>query len=97
MIVCVINLLRSFLIAYYFIVSESADAFIFMNKYIRELFFYDAYRGPAVILRDFATGLTAAIVVRRQSSLAKIGIEVMYKLAARLDKVGSNLFLQLYN
>ena len=85
------------LIAYYFIISKLANIFIFINKYIKELFFYNSYRGPIVIFRDFAARLTAAIVARYQLSMAKINIKVAYKLAIRLDKVGSNLFLQLYS
>ena len=94
-IVCVTNTLKSFPIAYCFIALESADAFIFMNACMRELFFHDSCRGPLVILGDFAAGLTAAMVARRQLSSAELGIEVAYELAARLDEAGSDLFLQL--
>ena len=96
-IVCVTNLMRSFPIAYCFIASESADAFIFMNECMRELFFHDSCRGPAVILGDFAAGLTAAMVARRQLSIAEAGMEVAYELAARLDEAGNEVFLQLCN
>ncbi|KAK0516467.1 hypothetical protein JMJ35_001070 [Cladonia borealis] len=92
-IVCVTNMLRSFLIAYYFITSESADTFIFINECIRELFFYDSYRGPAVILKDFAAGLTAAMVAKRKLNTNEVGMEVAYELTTRLDKAGSDLFL----
>ena len=41
-------------IAYCFIESESTAAFLFMNDCMKDLFFYDNCRGPAVILGDFA-------------------------------------------
>ena len=92
-IIYVINILRSFSITYYFIISKLVDTFIFINKYIRELFFYNFYREPMVILRDFAMGLIAAIVAKRKITISKRGIEVTYELIARLDKVSSSLFL----
>ena len=96
-IVYITNTLRSFPIAYCFIASESADAFVFINECMRELFFYDSCPGPAVILGDFAAGLTAAIAIRQRLNISRVGIEVAYELTARLDKAGSSLFLQLYN
>ena len=50
-----------------------------------------------VVLRDFATRLIVAIVAKRKITISERGLEVAYKLIARLDKVGSSLFLQLYN
>ena len=94
-IVCVTNLLRSFPIAYCFIALESTDAFVFINECMRELFFHDSCLGPAVILGDFAAGLTAAMVAKRKVGASEVGMEVAYELAARLDEAGSDLFLQL--
>lgn len=94
-IVCVTNVLKSFPIAYCFIASESSDAFIFINECMRELFFHDSCRGPAVILGDFAAGLTAAMVAKRKLGLNEAGMEIAYELATRLDEAGGDLFLQL--
>ena len=77
-IIYIINTLRSFLIAYYFIILKSIDIFIFINKYIRELFFYNSYLGPIVILKDFTIRLIIIIVVRQKYTISKIGIEVIY-------------------
>ena len=63
-IIYITNTLRSFLIAYYFITLESIDTFIFINKYIRELFFYNSYLGSIVILRNFTIKLIVIIVAR---------------------------------
>ena len=63
-IIYITNTLRSFLIAYYFIILEFINIFIFINKYIRELFFYNSYLGLIVILRDFIIKLIVVIVVR---------------------------------
>ena len=89
--------MRSFLIAYYFIILESADAFLFMNECMRELFFYDSCLSPAVILGDFAAGLTAAMAVRQKYTISEAGMEVAYQLTIKLNKAGSSLFLQLCN
>ncbi|KAL2043431.1 hypothetical protein N7G274_003737 [Stereocaulon virgatum] len=94
-IVCVTNTLRSFPIAYCFIASESADAFVFINECIRELFFHDSCRGPAVILGDFAAGLTAAMAAKRQMNIDEAGMAISQELAATLDEAGSKVFLQL--
>ncbi len=67
--VCVTNTLRSIPIAYCFIESESTEAFLFMNDCIKDLFFYDNCRGPAVLLDDFAAGLIAAIIKKRTNLL----------------------------
>ena len=77
-IIYITNTLRSFLIAYYFITLESIDMFIFINKYIRKLFFYNSYLDPIVILRNFTIGLIAAIVVRQKYTISKVEIEVTY-------------------
>ena len=81
-IVCVTNVMKSFPIAYCFVASESSEAFIFINKCMRELFFHDSCRGPAVILGDFAAGLTAAMVAKKKLTINEVGMEVAYELAA---------------
>ncbi len=63
--ICVTNTLRSISIAYYFIEFESIETFLFMNDYMKNLFFYDNCRGPAMLLNDFAAKLTAAIIKKR--------------------------------
>ena len=67
--ICVINTLKTILIVYYFIESEFIEAFLFMNDYIKNLFFYNDCRGPGVLLGDFAVGLTAAMVKKRTNLL----------------------------
>ena len=69
-IICVTNTLMTIPIAYYFIKSESAAAFLFINECIKDLFFYDNCRGPIVVLDNFATGLTAAITRKRVNLLS---------------------------
>ena len=70
-IVCVTNILKSIPIAYAFIESESTEAFLFMNECMKDLFFYDNCQGPAVLLGDFAAGLTA-VMVRKKTNLVTI-------------------------
>ena len=67
--VCVTNTLKTIPIGYCFIESESTEAFLFMNDCMRDLFFYDNCRGPAVLLGDFAAGLIAAMVKKRTNLL----------------------------
>ena len=92
-IIYITNIIKSFLIAYYFIILKSANIFIFINKYIRELFFYNFCLGPIVIFKDFTIGLIAVIVIKKKVSINKIGIKVTNKLTIRLNKVNNNLFL----
>ena len=87
--VCITNTMNSFPIAYAYIASESADAFLFLNECMRDLFLYDNCQGPAVMLGDFAAGLMAAMV--------EPGMEVDCELSARLDDLGSKCFLQPCN
>ena len=79
-IIYIINIIKSFLITYYFVTLELSKAFIFINKYIKELFFYNSYRGPIIIFKDFATGLTAVIVAKKKLIINKVRIKVTYKL-----------------
>ena len=80
-IIYIINIIKSFLIIYYFITLELFKAFIFINKYIKKLFFYNSYRGSIIILRDFIVGLIVVIVARKKLTINKIKIKVAYKLA----------------
>ena len=106
-IVCVTNTLRTIPIAYCFIESESTDAFLFMNDCMKDLFFYDNCRGPAVMLGDFAAGLTAAMIKKRTNlltlnddqlgTIAQAGMDVAWRLSSQLDELGSDCFLQLCN
>ena len=95
--VYITNILRSFPITYIYIISESTEAFLFINEYIRDLFFYNNYKGLVVLLSDFTAGLTVVIVSERKITLSEVGIQVVYELLARLDNLGSSYFLQLYN
>ena len=38
---------------------------MFINDYIKDLFFYNNYRGPIVVLSNFAMGLIVAIIRKR--------------------------------
>ncbi len=105
--VCVTNTLRSIPIAYCFIESESTEAFLFMNNCMKDLFFYDNCRGPAVLLGDFAAGLTAAMIKKRTNlltmsvdqlgTIAEAGMEVAWQLSSQMDDLDSHCFLQLCN
>ena len=68
-IIYITNILKSFLIAYYFIILKSINMFIFINKYIKKLFFYNSYLGLIVILRNFIIKLIVAIVVRQKYTI----------------------------
>ena len=95
--VCVTNTLKSFPFAYCYISSESTEAFVFMNACMKELFFYDACRGPAVLLGDFAAGLTAAMTKRQNLTISEAGVEIAWRLTAEVDKAGNDCILQLCN
>ena len=51
---------RIFLFAYYFIVLELAEAYIFIKEVLTKLIFYNRAR-PCVVLGDFVASLAAAI------------------------------------
>ena len=63
--VCKSNLNKTFRIAYYVIISESAEAFAFITQYINNLFFHDNCLGPSIIVKDFSSDLS--VEVFRQS------------------------------
>ena len=103
--VCVTNTLMTLPIAYCFIESESAAAFLFINDCMKDLFFYDNCRGPAVVLGDFAAGLTAAMTKKRvnlhsmsedlRGTVAQAGMDVAWELSSQMDELGSDCTLQL--
>ena len=97
--VCITNTLKSIPIAYCFIESESTEAFLFMNDCMKDLFFYDNCRGPAVLLGDFAPGLTAAMIKKRTpdelGTMAEVGMEVAWQLSSQMDELGTECSLQL--
>ena len=86
------NTLKTVPIAYCFIESESTQAFLFMNDCMKDLFFYDDCSGPAVLLGDFAAGLTAAMIKKRTnmmtisddqvSTIAQVGMDVAWQLTS---------------
>lgn len=65
MLVCVTNTLKSVSIAYCFIEFEFTEVFLFINDYIKNLFFYNNYRDLVVLLGDFAAKLIAAMIKKR--------------------------------
>ena len=105
-IICITNTLITIPIAYYFIKSESAAAFLFINEYIKDLFFYNNYRGPIVVLNNFTTGLTAAITRKRvnllsmledlRGTIAQAGMNIAWELSSQMNELGSDYTLQLY-
>ena len=56
------NILKSISIAYCFIKFEFTKTFLFINDYIKNLFFYDNCRDFVVLLDDFAAELIAAMI-----------------------------------
>lgn len=61
----VTNTLQTFTVAYCYITSESAESFLFLFDYLKDLMFHDACPDPGVILGDFAAGLAAAMLKKR--------------------------------
>ena len=53
------------------------------------------HRGPAVVLGDFTARLTAAMAAKQQLNFDEAGMAIAQELAARLDKAGSEVLLQL--
>ena len=63
--VYMINTLKSISIAYCFIESESIEIFLFINDYIKNLFFYNNCKGFAMLLNNFVIRLTTAMIKKR--------------------------------
>ena len=65
----IINTLKTIFIIYYFIESEFTEIFLFINNYMKNLFFYNDCKDPGILLSDFAAGLIAAIIKKRTNLL----------------------------
>lgn len=91
----VTNTLASFLVAYCFMSSEYADAFIFIHACCEEIFFWDNCLGPEVIVEDFSLGLSTAMVKTTQTTMAEAGMEQISQLVNQVDSIGTNCTLQL--
>jgi hypothetical protein len=63
MIVSIDKCEKTFPVAYYYIISESAASFKFVATQLNDLIFYN-YPGNIVIVRDFSKGFGAAYVVK---------------------------------
>ena len=85
----------TFPVAHCFIRSESISAFVFINNCLTDLFFFDDYPGPSVMLEDFSSGLSQAMLKTMQQSRLEAGMSIAWKLANKLDQVGTNCTLQL--
>ena len=91
----VTNTLRSFSIAYCFVSNESAEAFIFMNSCLQDLFFHDECPSPTVIIGDFSAGLTAAMLQEQKTTRSEAGMKIVTELKQELDSIESEMKLQL--
>lgn len=54
------NTMKLFLIGYFYITSESAEAFTFIHSSLQDMVFYDC-PGPSIVLGDFSAGLFASM------------------------------------
>ena len=70
------NIFRIFSIVYCYIISKLAKAFIFINNYIKKLFFHDNCRDIIILLDDFTVDLTVAIITKRNISVLETGLKV---------------------
>lgn len=87
-----INTLIIISIAYCFILFESIAIFLFINDYIKNLFFYNNCRESIVVLDDFAACLTVAITKKRVNlysisenlggTIAMAGMDVAWELSS---------------
>lgn len=66
----------TFLFAYCFITSESTSAFAFINKSLKNLFFFDDCQGLLVILGDFFVGLSQAMLKTIQKTRLRAEITI---------------------
>ena len=60
-----INILKIILIIYYFIEFEFINIFLFINDYIKNLFFYNNCREFIIFLNNFIARLIAIIIKKR--------------------------------
>ena len=89
------NTLASYPVAYCFISSESADAFIFIHVCCKEIFFWNNCPRPEVILGGFSLGLSAALVKTIYTTMVEAGMEQVSQLVNQVDSMGTNCTLQL--
>ena len=89
------NTMSGFLLAYILIFFEFAEAFKFVNASCKELFFWDDWPGPAVMLGDFSLGLSAIMVRKAGISVVEAGMSQPYQLVNYLDALVSDYTLQL--
>lgn len=59
---------KTFHVAYYVIISESAEAFTFITQYMNDLFFHDNCPGPSITVGDFSSGLSAEVLRQTKQS-----------------------------
>lgn len=62
-------------VAYCLITSESTEAFAFITKCMKDLFFYDDCPGPKVTTGDFSSGLSAEVLRHNKLSRSEAGME----------------------
>ena len=91
----VINTLRFFPVAYYFVSSESAEVFIFINVCLQNLFFHNDCPGSTVNIEDFSVGLTIAMLQKQELSRSDADMKIIIKLEQKVNSVESEVRLQL--
>jgi len=83
-IVEIINTFKTFSIAFCFIISESTEAFEFVNTQLKKLMFYD-HSDSAVIVEDFSKGLDA-VMVRCEKQTKQVNREKEVNKDVKADK-----------
>ena len=78
------NTQRTFHVAYCLITSESTEAFAFMTRCMKDLFFHDDCPNPKVTIGDFSSGLSAEVLRRNKLSRSEAGIEAVKSLEESL-------------
>lgn len=71
------NTISILLFCHYFIISESISTFIFIHKYSKNLFFFNGYLGPAIILNDLIASLSQAILKIIHQNRSKVKMNVV--------------------
>ena len=65
MLIYITNTFKNISIIYYFIEFKFIKTFLFINVYIKNLFFYNNYRDFVVLLNDFIIKLIIVIIKKR--------------------------------
>ncbi len=78
--------MSSFPVAYAFISSESAEAFKFINACCKELFFWDDFPFPTVILGDFSLGLSTTMVKKAGISMVEDRMNQAYEMVKQFRR-----------